>query len=217
MPLTIEPLRWIAHFFYSIPFTSFAWLNDIFWTLGIEMQYYIFIGFVFPLLNHSNQIIRYLPILLMLGMCFILPDERIFTFYAIPFSFGFLFYFLKTNKINTMNFALLSLILLLLNNFILHANYWQLGFILIAFGVLFFEKPIWKFLSRLGDISYSFYLTHGLSGGTFLYFTHYRVYSLEAKFSLFLIALGISLLFASVFYRIIEVPSRKWASTISWR
>lgn len=217
MPLTIEPLRWIAHFFYSIPFTSYTWLNDIFWTLGIEMQYYIFIGFIFPLLNHSNETFRYLPIMLMLGLCYILPDERIFTFFAVPFSIGFLFYFLKTNKITTINFVVFSLALLLFNYFILHANFWQIGFILIACSVLFFEKPIWKLLTHLGDISYSFYLTHGLSGGTFLYFTQYRVHSIEAKLSLFIAALGISLLFATIFYRFIEVPSRKWASSINWR
>ncbi len=217
MPLTIEPLRWIAHFFYTIPFTSYAWLNDIFWTLGIEMQYYIFIGFLFPLLNHSNQLIRYLPILLMLCLFFLLPDERLFTFYAAPFSIGFLFYFFKTNKISTANLVVQSLVLILFDYFILHANFWQIGFILIACGILFFEKHIWRFLSQLGDISYSLYLTHGLSGGTFLYFTQYRVHSIEAKLSLFIAALGIALLFSMVFYRFIEVPSRKWASSINWR
>ncbi len=137
--------------------------------------------------------------------------------YAAPFSIGFLFYFFKTNKISTANLVILSLVLILFDYFILHANFWQIGFILIACGILFFEKHIWKFLSQLGDISYSLYLTHGLSGGTFLYFTQYRVHSIEAKLSLFIAALGIALLFSMIFYRFIEVPSRKWASSINWR
>lgn len=47
------------HFGYLIPFFhEYKWLNDVYWTLAIEFQYYIFIALTFPLITKPNLVIR---------------------------------------------------------------------------------------------------------------------------------------------------------------
>ena len=51
--------RVLLHFGYlNIFFTGYEWLNPTFWTLAIEMQYYLLMGLVFPLVAVRNQAVR---------------------------------------------------------------------------------------------------------------------------------------------------------------
>lgn len=34
----------VAHFFFAVPFTGGTWWNPVFWTLAIEMQFYLFLA-----------------------------------------------------------------------------------------------------------------------------------------------------------------------------
>ena len=217
LPLTFEPSRWIAHFFYTVPFCGFSWLNDIFWTLGIEMQYYLFIGLAFPLFRSPQIVLRFLPAIVLLGMNIVWPDARIFSTYAVPFCIGFLLFFYKTAFLSKTELLVGASALCFLNVILNNGNMWQTGFIVFAFLILFFEKPLHGSLAWLGECSYSLYLTHGLSGSMFLYFTHYHNQSTWFSSLIVLLALVLSLLTARVFWKIIEEPSRKWAACINWR
>jgi peptidoglycan/LPS O-acetylase OafA/YrhL len=53
-PFAIGLPQLLAHFAYLNAILEYGWLNPVFWTLAIEFQFYIFMAFAFPLLNHSN-------------------------------------------------------------------------------------------------------------------------------------------------------------------
>ena len=55
-----EVKKLIAHFFYAIPFIDMEWFNVIYWTLAVEIQFYVIVGFIFPLLNSKNEVIKYI-------------------------------------------------------------------------------------------------------------------------------------------------------------
>src|SRR4051812_48063500 len=43
-------VQFLLHFGYINTFFGYPWLNDVFWTLAIEFQYYLLMGLIFPLL-----------------------------------------------------------------------------------------------------------------------------------------------------------------------
>lgn len=45
-----DPVQIVAHFFYLIPFTSYGWLNVVYWTLAYEFAFYIIVGLTFVVL-----------------------------------------------------------------------------------------------------------------------------------------------------------------------
>jgi peptidoglycan/LPS O-acetylase OafA/YrhL len=49
IPYELEIGRLLAHALYLIPFTKYDWLNEVYWTLAIEFQFYLTIGMLFPL------------------------------------------------------------------------------------------------------------------------------------------------------------------------
>jgi peptidoglycan/LPS O-acetylase OafA/YrhL len=56
-----EPVGWarvLLHLGYLNIFTHYAWLNPGFWTLAIEMQYYLLMGLLFPLIVARTPIVR---------------------------------------------------------------------------------------------------------------------------------------------------------------
>jgi peptidoglycan/LPS O-acetylase OafA/YrhL len=85
-----------------------------------------------------------------------------------------------------------------------------------ALIIAFRPFTVWPLLF-LGQISYSLYLMHVPIGG--------RIINLGARFAasqseravVLLVALSCSLLAGYLLYRLVEVPSQKWASRISYR
>jgi len=51
-------VRVLLHVGYLNIFTGYAWLNPGFWTLAIEMQYYLLMGLAFPLVVARSRAIR---------------------------------------------------------------------------------------------------------------------------------------------------------------
>lgn len=43
------------HAFYLIPFSDQAWIQDVYWTLAVEFQFYLVIGLIFPLFTITGQ------------------------------------------------------------------------------------------------------------------------------------------------------------------
>ena len=60
----------IASATLTAPFFDLPWINDIYWTLFVEMQYYIYIALAFPLLTSSKTIIRRFSVVILLIISF---------------------------------------------------------------------------------------------------------------------------------------------------
>ena len=60
----------MAHLLYFVPFTDYKWVNDVYWTLAIEFQFYLFIGLAFALLRSwANRGVIFGAILSILFSC----------------------------------------------------------------------------------------------------------------------------------------------------
>jgi peptidoglycan/LPS O-acetylase OafA/YrhL len=201
-----------SHFLYLVQFTGQEWYNPIFWTLAIEFQFYIFLGLTLPLLRHRQLWVRwsYTLGIALSGMA--LSDFAFLPAYLPVFAMGIALVQYRKGLLNSYQ-ALSGIIVGGVVTMILH----PLGFgvaALLAVAFIAFVIIQWRPLMWLGELSYSLYLTHGLVGGNFLYIFQFRSESMTWKISMLLLAVAGSILFARIFYLLVEKPARNWSAKI---
>lgn len=155
----------LFNLFYIIPFTKHCWYDGIFWTLGLEFQYYLLMGLLFPILLSKYKyvfittsiiiwIISYVYLENILGIQKFIPSQWIF------FSIGqitFLYYIKQLNKKHFYTYLLVHTIAL----FIFYSKLIAPIFFITPIFILFIQKDI-RLLNFIGAISYSLYLSHPL-------------------------------------------------------
>lgn len=211
IPLEIEPGRIIHHLTYTIPFTKYEWYNVIFWTLAIEFQYYLIIGVLYPLItSHSKWIV--LTSLLLFGCSILLvPNDKLVFFFAPIFATGILVFLRKIERISDLEqwgFTILMLPMIW--------YYHSLTVMIFAFttALTITFVTVKRDHYWLGDISYSFYLTHGLVGGNLLYLLVRFSDQFWARIGMIILAMILSLAFAHLFWKWIEDPARRLSKRI---
>lgn len=211
-------LSWMQvalHLGYVNTFFGYPWLQDIFWTLAVEFQFYLLLGLTFPLLFHRNAAPRLGMLLLLSTLAFVIHD------YIFSFIFIFILgiatcqYWLKI--ITRTQFAILFVLAV-------SGTCWMTGMAtaivaaLTAGAILLVrvKHPIFTFLS---NISYSLYLVHNPIGrralNVFLSVSHAQ--SQAAKIVMILLAVGVSIVAAYVLYRLVELPAQRWSASFSYR
>lgn len=202
------------HLAYINNFIGKSYLNPVYWTLGIEFQYYILIALIFPILlrNWGKWLI---VIFNLIPFIFSFPDELIFTVFPI-FAFGVYAYYFLAKKI-TFNELLAWLILNLV------ICYFQLGLLKTAvslFSMVAILLPIQgnKIVTFFSKISFSLYLTHDIFGSRLvIYLDQFLPRTFFFRSLVFTIGLLTSILIAYAFYRLIEVPFLKLSKRISYK
>lgn len=211
-PFAIEPARFFSHFLYLAHILGQDWYNPIFWTLAIEFQYYILIALTFSWINSDLWWKRATWIVLMAGINIALPDDRFIFNYISPFILGFVVYYLMIKRLSKWEVLPYILIAfwLMLQYF---GQDWAIA-AFFAFFFIYFVQGVSKWLDWLGEISYSLYLTHGLSGGSIIYLLMEHFHEVWQRVLILFIGIAGSILFAWIFYRIVELPAKKWAARV---
>ena len=194
-----------AHLFYIIPFTSYSWINVVYWTLAYEFGFYISAGLLWPILSKQK-------IWLTLAVFLI-----IFAIFRLPLIFLFLIgisgvrYFLKIDSF--INFLLVTLVSVLM-------LYCYNGLAVVIVGLLsitiivFSSFPRLWILGILGEISYSLYLIHVPVGGRVVNLGRRFVDSAPLEFVLSITALAICIASSLLYWRFIEAPAKRLAKRI---
>lgn len=202
------------HIGYLIPFVDGNWALPIYWTLGVEFQYYIVLSLLLPIVlkdNHYSR--RGLFYMLFLIMPFIFPGRSFFPIYAPLFLLGILYAFLITNIIRINEYGILMAICIIVSLIVLPLSETIAG----LFAILIIHYlPMYtnKALGFLGEISYSLYLLHLITGGALINLLAHKFNESYEKPIVIFIGYLMSVFFAYIFYRIIESPSRRWSKRI---
>lgn len=213
---TMEDLsatRILSHFFYLTKILEMEWFNPIFWTLAIEIQYYLVLALAFPLLNSEARWKRALFILLLSASTWLLKDDRFITFYIGPFLMGFVLFYILIKKIN-MTECLLYALLASFNIYYFVGSHWLIASFFAVFFILYIQKTP-RFMNNVGEVSYSLYLTHPLFGGLFIYFLLPYAGNLWLGYGVLAGAVIFSLCMAHFFYRFVERPAIEWSGRVS--
>jgi peptidoglycan/LPS O-acetylase OafA/YrhL len=209
IPFTIDLRRFLHHLFYTAPFAGQQWYNPIYWTLAIEMQFYLLIALLFPLISKNSEVFKFVIPLLIAVSALIITDDRIVLHYGAIFSQGILLLLWEQKKINStlgMIGILIAAVLTALVNGIDVAIACILTITAIKCFVI--DKPA---ANNLGKISYSLYLLHGLIGGNIIYFFGRNIASFPVKVLLVVIAILFSILGSYIYWLVIEKPSQTWS------
>jgi len=195
----------LYHFAYLNNFNLGQYYNVVYWTLGIEFQFYLVIGLTFSFINRSaNSVIT--ASILIFFTSFIHSARMQLVFQYLPiFGMGIIVYFYLFKKnLSGTSFGLLFLIFLV-------QIYFQDGLpTLVASLLTVLTLNYWTYNHRLFDflsnISFSLYLTHTIIGGKIINLGLRFVSYPFQRYLLFLLAFFVSLAFAYLFYIFIEKP-----------
>jgi peptidoglycan/LPS O-acetylase OafA/YrhL len=198
-----------AHIAYFNSFLHLRWVNVVFWSLGIEFQYYLLIGLTFPLLVTRASGVRWGFLGLLLAVSLLIRDEALVFRYLPLFVAGMLAFQSKAGLIST------RALLVGLAATAVAGPIAGIG-IATALAIRFVELPASR-LTGFGAISYSLYLLHVPIGG--------KIMNLGARFAhqtatlllLLVAAVGASILAAAIFYRLVEKPSQRLSSSLRYQ
>jgi len=205
IPLQFSWVDFLGHFIYLSNFGVGTYYNVVYWTLGIEFQFYILIGLLFTLINRSTTSLIIFMALLM-AATFIRVDhmQLIFPYLSI-FGIGILTYFYQFKKqlSFTLYMVICSAFLVQIYYYLLPATFFATAFTLIALNFWNYRNAVIDFFS---NISFSLYLTHTTIGGKIINLGLRCIHIPAERYLLFMLALGICILFAYLFYLAIEKP-----------
>ncbi|GAB5417190.1 MAG: acyltransferase [Crocinitomicaceae bacterium] len=211
--ISVDPMRFLNHLFYTVPFTEFEWYNEVYWTLGLEFQFYIFIALAFPLFVSKDWRVRYGSLIAFSALGLLIPDNRLLFQYAPMFVIGIVAYFHWYSKGGKHPIAWVVMALCLIqvaNDFDIAAAL----FIALSIGIMHVSVSEKNIVTRIGKMGYSLYLIHGAAGGSLLYFLAKNESASWYKYVTILLAILFSLGVSYLFYRCIERPSIKGAKRI---
>ena len=208
----ISFLQMVSHFFYLNDLLGRPWLNVVYWTLGIELQWYLLLGLVFPLIASRRWTWQIAGALIVLLGHRLIPSEHLI-FHIVPvFLIGIFVFQYRMGLSSVWRMLASSAAMFAIMKTPIGIPVASVAFVtgmLIAFGTL--EN---RWFNRLGEVSYSLYLLHIPIGLRVIDFTSRLPWSGTYLVLLDVLAIGVSLYASVLFFRLIEEPSQKWSSAI---
>jgi len=214
--ISISVNQVMLHFGYLIPFfTQYNWLNQVYWTLAIEFQYYFFIAILFIPLVKSNWKLRGLIYCIILTMSFF-GTEAFLPYWLPVFLVGIILFLFKARLILSSEYYLVSGItfLVCLSKYPLASVVYT---IIPVLFILYLSEMKIKVLNFIGKMSYSLYLIHTLIGATLVNVLSHSVQSALGKFLVIFSGITVSLLSAYLMYLLIEKFSKRLSASIKYR
>lgn len=215
-PIELLNLHMLYNVSYLVDIVNDSWLNVVFWSLAIELQFYLVVGIIYPLIVHSKRIYRYLLLLPLAILSYFFQDDAYVFHYFTFFLVGIVLFQFYIKLIPVYEFLILSLGLTILLTI---QHHWGglICSIFAVFGTLYLQKP-WKPLMFMGTISYSLYLLH-IPVGTdaFVQFFQNYLSSTEAKIVLAVLGFLFSIACSWIFYRLIELPFKNLAKKVRYK
>lgn len=210
--------RVALHFGYLIPlFENYKWLNDVYWTLAAEFQYYFLIALLFIPLIKSNFFLRVVIGGCMIGFSFIGGPREFLPYWLPVFYIGILIFLFKIQKIAKIEFYITVSVLFLFSCY--HYHLGSVVYMLIAaVAILYYGECKVLILNYLGKMSYSIYLVHlpiGLTLMNIMAHSFFDTY-LEKVFVL-LSGFVATLISSYIMYLLVERPSKKLSASIKYK
>lgn len=224
-PYELDLPRLFSHLAYLSSFLDYKWYNVVYWTLAIELQFYLCIALLFPLLVHSRFFVRLITIGSLLAISLLWAQENILPKYLPLFVMGICTFQLYANLL-TYRIWLLFFAVTICFSFMTMGPTATVAGLIAALAIAHWKDfnsgvtckgRVWAFLGWTGTLSYSLYLLHIPVGATIISMgSRFLTGPLGHLFTL-AAALSASMVAAWLLHRIIEKPSQQWSASIRFR
>jgi exopolysaccharide production protein ExoZ len=205
--IPIIPAQFFAHVFYIVPFTQYPYYVHVFWTLGIEFQFYILIGTLYFITNSKWYRMAFLLLFSVSGY-FIKESGELHLLFSFAPIFALGMALVEFYKHKSINNAILPIIMLSL---VVYQYGLANGILLLtSSAIIFLINTRNKVFDFMGKISYSLYLIHSLVL-IILTASLKRMHADLLKMPLLWLAFEVivAVIVAYCFYLLIEEPSLK--------
>lgn len=206
----------VLHLGYANFLFGYRWLNPVYWTLAIELQYYLLMGLVFSAIVHRALWVRASAFASLACLALLFPAEQYLFHWLFLFMLGMAAFQFRTGIMARGQF--LGWVV------VLGWGAWHVGGAAIAMtGIVtalllgLFEVRLRPPFLFLGHISYSLYLLHVPIGGRIINLSLHFVHSTPGKSAFLVLALVASLAAAWLLHRYVELPAQQWSSRIRYR
>lgn len=199
------------HFAYINSFLGKDYLSPVYWTLGLEFQFYLLAAFLFPVFSKKFGFI--VVVLLCLPAVFHYGSNLITVFPV--FALGIIFFQYYTGIIKRNIFLLSALTIIVF-------GYLSLGMVqtisaMLALLILYLPLRTNRIISFFARISFSLYLTHDIAGSNLVVFLGTKLpKSFFFRGMEFISGILASILFAYLFYQLVEAPFLRLSKRIRY-
>ena len=200
--------NFFLHIFHANAIFHEPWLRDIYWTLALDWQFYLLLCVSFSLINRREWWVRY-PIYALFAFAHSYTSNEWLPYNAIPFGVGLVLFHYYRGYIQKLElgFILSALLFMHFKTF----GYEHLLATAISCSIILFIKRVGSIGKFLGKISYSFYLTHLLTGWPLLSGLILLTKNTNCLTIGIFISIGVSVYGAKWFYDLVEKPTLAWA------
>ncbi len=215
-PFTLSIRQIGLHIGYLIPFfREYQWINVVYWTLAVEFQYYIFIALLYVFFTSNKLYVRIIMYIICVSLSFINNVEFLPNYLPV-FLIGILMFMYIDELINKYEFWICILTLIMFSIY-----KYECGLVLFAVipvvAILYFKNIKIPILNTIGKFSYSIYLTHTIIGSMIINVLSHHVHGSFQKTCTIIIALVATLVWSRIMYKLVEKPSKKLSSSISYK
>jgi peptidoglycan/LPS O-acetylase OafA/YrhL len=198
------------------PFVGHEWLNPVYWSLAIELQFYLLICFGYSLLHYAWG--RWFFLLLCVFIGYMVRSPNIVFYYMPLFLIGISVSLYCTRQITTV--PLLCWLTMAVGLGVI-----EVGFPVIVTGlmtglfILYCVRSGFSFneyISALGVVSYSLYLVHYPIVEKLVRAGKILGFSLVSQVLVLVVAIIFSILISWVMYLFIEMPSLRMAKRVRY-
>lgn len=191
---------------YTAPWIGGEWLSPIFWSLAIEIQFYVVVAVSAPVLLSRNRLVTFATLFAVSCLSFIPTDRTLLFWYLPTFGAGICWYLYFTNRLSMIDAASQALGFGIVAWFTMGPAYALT--IVFAFAVLTIPlRRSFPVLTFIGTISYSIYLLHGPIGGRVINLATRLPDFFFIKLAALVIAVTASCASAYLMWRLIELPA----------
>ena len=202
----------LEHFVFLNAFLSGTWYCDVFWTLAVEFQWYLFIGLVLPLVAARRAGVRLASLALIACLPFAAYPGLLFFHWLFPFLFGLAAFQFKVNLLSPKEF--LAMLLPLAAAGSIANNPFVTAMSAITACAIAFASIRSVGLTWLGTISYSLYLLHVPLGVRVINLSERFPQTLVVKTAAFIMGAAASLAGSYLLWKLVERPAQAWSSRV---
>ena len=212
--ISLDLKNFISHFFYLNDILHLKWLNQVFWSLAIEFQFYIYISIFFKFIESDKNLIWIVFLMFNIVLSIIFPIHYYLTGHLPYFMLGItLFrYIFNKESITSLVFYLIVICSLLTYNY-------DFEFVIAGiFPILcfFLFKKYSIIIEFLSKISYSLYLIHAPISQSLIKVGSYYCSNFYHEIILISSTFTLTIFCSYLFFKFVENPFKNIASKLKY-